>query len=147
MSFGGWGPFRLKVTKADRLFSLYIRWRDKWTCQRCWWWADETDSEQRQMLHCSHFHGRINRGARFDPDNAAALCANCHRDLGDPLNRKEHEEFFLKRLGQARLDMLLVRAKSPRKVDEELICVWLCDELEKLGVDPKTGRKFPRALA
>jgi hypothetical protein len=33
-------------------------------------------------LQCSHFQGRAKLATRFDPDNAFAHCAGCHRYFG-----------------------------------------------------------------
>lgn len=118
--------FKLKRSKADKLFSDYIRIRDKWTCQRC-----HTKYEPpTAALHCSHWWGRGNKSVRFNPDNAAAICYGCHRYLGS--NPTEHNEFFLKRLGQEKYDQMNRLARIPMKVDEDLICIGLKKLIEDL---------------
>jgi len=57
--------------KADILFSLYIRNRDK-MCVRCHRTAP-------YQLHCAHIITRANLRLRFDPMNAYCLCSLCHR--------------------------------------------------------------------
>lgn len=120
--------FRLKISKADRLFSLKIRSRDNWTCQRCL-----TKYEPpTQALHCSHFWGRGNKSVRFDEENACALCYGCHRILGsDPIL---HREFFLDRLGQEKFDALNFRARIPKKIDIKYIALGLEMELKEKGI-------------
>lgn len=86
-------------------------------------------------LHCSHYWGRGNRGTRFDPDNAAALCYGCHRYF--TANPQAHGEWFIKRLGDKKFDALGIRARTPTKVDEKLICLGLKEMLKEFGVGIK----------
>lgn len=111
--------FRLKRSKADILFSLYIRTRAKWKCERC-----HTEHQPpTSALHCSHFFGRGNKAVRWDIDNACALCYGCHQFLGS--RPVEHAEFFKKRLGDKKYDALVLRAHIPTKVDQKLIQLHL----------------------
>lgn len=127
--------FKLKITKADKLFSYFIRHRDNSTCQRCHKWYEMPTT----ALHCSHFHGRGKKSVRFDPENAMAACYGCHRWL--TANPHEHRALWFKRLGEKAYDRLTLRANTPQKVDEKMVCLWLESELKRMGVDPKTGRK------
>ena len=111
--------FRLKRSRADKLFSDYIRIRDNWTCQRCF----ITYEPPTQALHCSHWWGRGNKSVRFNPDNAIALCYGCHRYLGS--NPTEHNQFFLKKLGIETYDRINMLARIPMKIDENMICLGL----------------------
>jgi len=120
--------FRLKISKADKLFSLYIRHRAQFTCERCLTYYQPPTS----ALHCSHFHGRSKKSVRWDKDNAAAICYGCHRYLGS--HPVEHAQFFLKRLGRAKFDALNLRADIPQKVDETLIVLGLQQDLEDMGI-------------
>lgn len=119
--------FQIKTSKADRLFSRYIRANGKWTCARCHW--DLADD--KRQLHCSHYHSRSKKSTRFDIDNAAPLCIACHMYMGK--NPKDHEEFFRKRLGEERFNLLYVRAMTPQRVDERLIVEWLKAMLQGIG--------------
>lgn len=119
---------RLRISPADRLFSLYIRSRDLWRCQRC----HRTYKPPTSALHCSHFHGRGKKSVRFDPDNAVAFCWGCHKYMES--QPYEHNEFFYRRLGKQRYEALLVRANTPQRVDEKLIAIGLKAELTRLGV-------------
>src|SRR3990167_10154752 len=117
---------KIKITKLDRLFSTYIRTRDKWTCQRC-----QTQYKPPTMaLHCSHFHGRGKKSVRFDPFNAAALCYGCHmRFTAHPV---EHYEWFKKRIGERDFDLLNVRANTLGRPDYTLIEIALKHLLREL---------------
>ena len=64
----------IKRTKWDAVFSDFIRYRDKWTCQRC----KVKYVEKSRGLHCSHFYGRRSWATRIEPANAMALCYSCH---------------------------------------------------------------------
>ena len=121
----------LKRSLADKLFSDYIRERDKWTCQRCF----SKYQPPTSGLHCSHFHGRGKKSVRWDIENAAAMCWGCHQYLGShPL---DHVELFKKRLGENRFDLLTLRANMPKKVDQKLVVLEMKDRLKdlRLGLD------------
>lgn len=61
-------------TPADAAFSDYIRARAGYRCQRC-----GTQYEAKSNgLQCSHNFSRRYYNIRFHPDNALALCHNCH---------------------------------------------------------------------
>ncbi len=124
--------FKLKRSKADALFSDYVRERAKWSCEYC---KAQFDPPTKS-LHCSHFYGRGAKSVRFDPENAAALCFSCHQYLGS--HPSEHYKFFMKRLGKEKMDLLELRFHTPQKVDEKLIVMWCKDELKKLKQDRPT---------
>lgn len=123
--------FRLKYSRADKLFSDYIRKRDSYTCQRCQKHIEPPTS----YIQCAHFYGRRGKSTRFDGDNAVALCGTigfpggCHGYFQD--HPKEFADFMRKRLGEARYNSLVLRAHTPQKVDEKLIVIWLKEELKK----------------
>lgn len=121
MSWGG-----IKRNTTDALFSDLVRSLSTWKCERCF----RDFSTRKQQLHCSHFYGRRGRSTRWDLDNAAAICSGCHNYFGEHPN--EHREFFLKRLGETRFEMLVRRANTPAKVDEKLVRIWLRKQMEEL---------------
>ncbi len=115
----------VKIDAADRYFSLYIRFRDNWTCQRCLT-PYEVGS---QGLHASHFWSRGRESTRFDPENVSAHCFGCHTELGG--NPELHRAWKLKQIGQKRYDILMVRAETRAKKDRKLaalICKKLYEE-------------------
>ena len=91
----------------DKVFSDFIRTRDKWTCQRCHKYYEPTEPNKRMGLHCSHYYGRGRFSVRFDPDNAVALCYGCHRFLGS--NPADHLDFIRERLGSEKFRKLTAR--------------------------------------
>lgn len=70
---------KIKITKADRAFSLKIRDEHKWKCQLCL--RNFSHKKKRRILHCSHFFSRRNKNIRHDKDNATAHCFSCHKFL------------------------------------------------------------------
>lgn len=123
--------FQLKRSKADKLFSDYIRKRDSYTCQRCQKHIDPPTS----YIHAAHFYGRKGKSTRFDPENVISLCGTigfpggCHGYFQD--HPGEFKEFMKKRLGEKRFNNLVIRAHTPQKIDEKLIIIWLENELKK----------------
>lgn len=114
---------RIKISRADKLFSELVRTRSGFRCERC-----NKLYPSVVGLQCSHFHTRGKKSVRFDPENAAALCAWCHQHF--TANPLEHTEWFRKRLGPTKFDALTLRANVHQKVDEKLICLWLKQELK-----------------
>lgn len=121
---------KIKISLADRLFSLYIRTRDKWTCRRCGTFHEPPTS----ALHCSHFWGRGNRGTRWEPDNCIALCYGCHQYF-ESNKHGPYRDMMLKILGEKRYKTLEIQARTPTKVDERLIAKVLKKLLTDMGVD------------
>ena len=78
----------IKRTKWDKVFSDYIRYRDKWTCQKC----ERKYPINSAGLHCSHFFGRRYWSMRLEPTNAMALCFGCHNIVGS--NPIEHKKLW-----------------------------------------------------
>lgn len=134
--------FRLKISKADKYFSLIIRSKANWTCELCF-----TEYEPpTTALHCSHFWGRGNKGTRWDEENAAALCFHCHQVF--TANPELHRAFFLKRLGEKKYEALGRRARTPTKVDEKLMALGLKIKLEEMGILKEKSKtmNFRRSL-
>lgn len=105
---------KLKIDKADKVFSLYIRTRDNWTCQRC----GRRHEPPTSALHCSHFMGRGKENTRFNELNADALCYGCHQYFtSHPL---EHVEWQVQRKGQKVVDELRVWSNMYKKKDRNM---------------------------
>jgi hypothetical protein len=91
---------KIRISKLDKLFSLFIRERAGGKCEYC---------GQVKPLQCSHFKVRGKLSVRFDPDNAAGLCVECHDYLEN--HPTEHAEWFKDRLGMERYELLLKKAE------------------------------------
>ena len=68
----------MKITPADKWFSLCIRERVDWNCEHC----GSNYRQRPQGLHCSHLFSRRHYATRHDPNNAFAHCYGCHQRLG-----------------------------------------------------------------
>ncbi len=104
----------VRIDPADKYFSLYIRYRANWTCERC----GKQYEVGSQGLHCSHFWGRAREATRFDPVNCCAHDHGCHAFL--TANPELHREWKLKQIGQREYDLLMLRAHTTVKKDREL---------------------------
>ena len=117
-----------KTDKADELFSLYIRKRDKNTCVRC----HRIFAEGERGLSCAHYFGRGKESTRFDPENCDAMCyPGCHLYWQNEA-RDEYTEFKIKQLGQKRYDLLVLRAHTTKKKDRKMERIIWKKALEEL---------------
>ena len=91
----------IKRTKWDDVFSEYIRWRDKWTCQRC----KKRYPPKSRGLHCSHFYGRRSWATRVEPANAMAICHGCHLYLSS--FPKEHVQLWEEKFSKKERDLII----------------------------------------
>lgn len=79
--------------KLDKVFSDFIRLRDKLKCQRCGKQYDKFSTS----IQNSHFWGRRHRSTRWAELNCCALCAGCHMHL--TANPVTHCEWYKAKLG------------------------------------------------
>lgn len=103
---------KIKLDGVDKLFSLYIRNRDAWTCQKCGTYYPVG----AQGLHCSHLFSRRHKSIRWEPLNAVAHCFNCHMWFGG--NPIEAYRWIVEYLGEERLAEL-ERMKAQTVRDNE----------------------------
>ena len=94
----------IKITPADKYFSVCVRERAENRCERC------GGSPERGGLHCSHFHGRGKWSVRFAPENATALCMGCHLYFGS--HPVEHTEWQREKLGDYWFEALREKAND-----------------------------------
>lgn len=118
-----WG--KAKIDKADRAFSLYIRTRANWTCERC----GKRYEPPTNALHCSHFKGRAKEATRFEPLNANALCFHCHQYFTSQPD--EHLAWQIQMKGQKTVDKLILLSNTYKKKDRELEYLYWKDKLKK----------------
>lgn len=120
---------KIKIDRADRLFSYYIRTRDAWRCRRC----GRQYEPPTQALHCSHFQGRGKEATRFEPLNADALCYGCHAYL--TAHPAEHYEWQVKAKTQGVVDKIVLASNGYKKKDRELEAMFWQQKLkEDFGV-------------
>lgn len=63
---------------VDKVFELYIRYRDNWTCITC----GAHYPNDTMLCHAGHYVGRGNHALRWNEKNVNAQCRSC--------NGKEH---------------------------------------------------------
>ena len=123
---------RIKIDKADRVFSEYIRLRDG-VCVRCKSPVIFNEKGLPITHQNSHYYGRGAENTRFDMDNCDCLCFSCHIIWGSK-DREDYREFKLKQLGKDRFDLLLLKSKTYHKKDRKMEIIKaniLKDELLK----------------
>src|SRR3990167_1429272 len=105
---------KLKIDRADQLFSQWIRLRDK-KCVRCHSPVKFAYKTDLPISHqASHFYGRARENTRFEPDNVDTLCMGCHRSWGSD-DREAYRAFKLKQLGAERFNSLMIQANLYHK--------------------------------
>lgn len=117
---------KVKIDAADKAFSLWVRTRDKWTCQRCGRkYVPPTNS-----LQCSHFQGRGKEATRFEPLNCDALCYGCHQYF--TAHPAEHYAWQVMRKGQDIVDRLVLQSNTYKKKERRLEALYWRQELDKM---------------
>ena len=85
---------RIKTNTTDKLFSIYVRTRDNWTCQRC----STKYIPPTNGLQCAHNFGRRVHATRWHEHNAMALCTGCHTYLDE--HEKKRHALFIEKFGE-----------------------------------------------
>ncbi len=118
----------MKITTEDRLFSIYIRSRDDWTCKRC----GRKYNEKSTGLHCSHFYGRRALSTRYDPENADAHCCGCHRYF--EANPNEFRDWKFNQLGKEKYWKLRERwQQKGKKKNTKEFRAYLREQIRDIG--------------
>ena len=113
-----YGDAGMKISPADKWFSLSVRERANWTCECC----GKKYEINSQGLHCSHFYSRRHRATRWDGMNAAAHCFSCHQRLGG--NPLDFARWIENHLGEAGAEILRDKhhgiAKIPKAEEKQI---------------------------
>jgi hypothetical protein len=111
---------KIKIDTADKYFSLYVRIRDNWTCQRC----KRKYKQGDRGITCSHFWSRRHENTRFDLENCDTLCFGCH-SLWESDKQGDYRDFKIKQLGEKEYKNLMIRSNLPKKKDRKLdAIIW-----------------------
>ncbi len=92
----------------DKLFSLVIRERDDYTCQKC--------GTQNKHVQCAHIFSRSNLSVRWELDNGITLCYYCHLNWAHR-NPVEFTEWAEDYLGLDKWDTLKVLRNVKSNID------------------------------
>jgi len=106
---------RIKIDKADTVFSQYIRLRDM-KCKRCGSIVELNDKGLPVSHQASHYWSRGKESTRFDPENVDTLCFGCHQIWGGD-EREEYKKFKVNQLGEDGFKKLDFRAHQLVKKD------------------------------
>ena len=113
---------KIKLDKADIVFSQYVRLRDR-ECKRCHSRVRLNAKGLPVSHNASHFHGRGKESTRYDPSNVDCLCFPCHSLWGGD-ERVEYERFKRKQLGEKGFRDLGIRARTYCKKDRKLALIY-----------------------
>jgi hypothetical protein len=120
---------KVKIDKADKVFSQFIRTRDK-QCRRCKSPVEFNQKGEPVTHQCSHFQGRAKEATRFDEENADTLCGGCHMYF--TANPGEHYMWQVKEKGQKTVDMIILRSNQYHKKDRQLAFMYWNQRLKEL---------------
>lgn len=119
----------IKLDPADIAFSQWVRLRDG-MCLRCKTPVQLNGKGLPVNLQASHFQGRGKENTRFDPDNVCALCMGCHAYF--TAFPAEHYMWQVERLGQTKVDEVVLKSNMYCKKDRKLQAIFWRQELKKL---------------
>ena len=121
--------FKVKIRPTDKLWTEYIRLRDKGVCAKC-----GKTIESKYNSGVSHFENRRKESTRYDDDNCDLMCnIPCHAEWEHEKKKgREYYNFKLKQLGQKRLDLLILRANTTVKRDDKLASIVIKQKIKEL---------------
>lgn len=119
----------IRIDKADRVFSQYIRLRDK-ECKRCHSPVRFNEKGLPVSHQASHFFGRGKEATRYDEKNVDCLCAACHMYFtAHPL---EHVDWQVEVKGQKTVDELRLWSNQYKKKDRAAEYLYWDQKLKDL---------------
>jgi hypothetical protein len=119
---------KIKLDKADTVFSQYIRLRDG-ECRRCHSPVQFNEKGLPISHQASHFQGRGKEPTRFDEQNVDCLCSGCHQYL--TANPGEHYMWQVSMKGQAAVDAIILRSNTYMKKDRQLAYMYWKQRLKE----------------
>lgn len=123
----------MKISKADRYFSLFIRLRDcdENRLAKCCTCGKIIDVKYADN---SHFIGRQHQNTRFDEMNCHTACKKCN---GFEEGRKaEYEQFLINKYGADKIMILKaagIMSKKRSQFDLDQIAKYYKEQAEKLA--------------
>jgi len=141
---------KIIILDPDMWFSLCVRERAEWTCQKCGKtyepWITVKGLPANQGLHCSHYIGRGNYSVRFEPFNADAHCYGCHQKFES--NPHLFRLWKSEQLGPERYEILIEKSndlllgKQARREKREIAAHYKAEfeRMRELRCNGKAGR-------
>lgn len=105
---------KIKIDKADRLCSIYVRLRDG-KCLRCGSRVHLSEHGLPITHQASHFQGRAKENTRFNLDNLCTLDMGCHMYF--TAHPAEHYKWQVDRLGHEKVDEIVLASNTYCKKD------------------------------
>lgn len=121
---------RIRIDPADKVFSQYIRLRDK-ECRRCHSQVQFNAKGEPITHQASHFQGRRKEATRFDEENVDCLCTGCHMYF--TANPGEHYQWQVKTKGQKTVDLIILRSNTYMKKDRQMAKLYWQQRLKELN--------------
>ena len=100
---------KIRVRKADVIFSKLVRTRSNWTCESC----GIDKSCEPETFDCCHIMGRRSVALRWHPDNALGMCRKCHMFFTE--HPFDWSDFCRERFGEERVAELRLISNKPVK--------------------------------
>lgn len=121
-----YGTKLLTLTQADIKYSLWLRSKRNYTCEKC----GIKDTPPTSFIQCSHYIGRAEKATRYDEDNTDVFCDPCHKFF-EKCKNGEYKTWKIKQLGEEKHKRLLQKAnKGMSEKDSILECMNLIKNYE-----------------
>jgi len=106
----------VRIDPRDAAWSLAVRTRDNFTCQKCGTYHGPTTdgvvrSKTRGGLDAAHIFSRRFRATRWDIDNGISLCVGCHRGWAHT-HPAEFLSWVKTRIGGGKFEALRMKARG-----------------------------------
>ena len=108
------------VSKLDKVFSLYIRGRDK-RCVLC---------GKREDLNCGHLLTRNAYSTRWDEQNCACVCTGCN--LRHENDASHHTLWYIKKYGLTSYEALVLMHHTTRKFKNDELQALILEYTNKV---------------
>ncbi len=93
------------VKELDKVFSLFIRYRDDQTCVQC-----GKTKAAGAIIQAGHIFSRTYWPTRWNDLNVHAQCSYCN--MKHSQDKYDYERWFVKRYGEVALESLRIRSRS-----------------------------------
>lgn len=120
---------KIKIDKADRVFSQFIRTRDG-ECVRCHSEVEFNTNGEPITHQASHFMGRGKENTRFNEKNVDTLCMGCHMYL--TAHPAEHYLWQVERKGQKTIDEVVLWSNMYKKKDRAMDYIYWNERLKEI---------------
>lgn len=107
---------KVKIDRADKVFSQYIRTRDK-QCKRCGSKVEFNSKGEPISHQNSHFMGRGKESTRFNEYNCDTLCMGCH--LYFTAHPADHYAWQVQQKGQDKVNQIVLLSHQYKKKNRD----------------------------